>query len=74
MSIFDAYGALAADIKHLSEQLNEANRRLEEITSELYGKGLDVVGWHLNGDLEPLDTWFDDNEWGPVPEEWKPNV
>ncbi|HFF8968243.1 hypothetical protein [Serratia marcescens] len=35
-----------------------------EINEELYGKGLEVSGWHLNGDLEPLDNWFTDNVWG----------
>jgi len=35
---------------------------LAEIGKELYGKGLLVSGWHLNGDLEPLDSWFEDNE------------
>jgi hypothetical protein len=26
--------------------------------SELYGKGLEVANWHLNGDLEPFDEFF----------------
>ena len=46
--------------------LAEANRRLTEIQAELYGKGLEVSGWHQNGALEPLDSWFEDNDWGPV--------
>lgn len=32
---------------------------------ELYGQGFEVVGWHLNGDLEPLDSWFEENNWNP---------
>lgn len=35
-----------------------------EINEELYDKGFEVAGWHLNGDLEPLDNWFTDNGWG----------
>jgi hypothetical protein len=26
---------------------------------ELYGEGLEVMNWHLNGDAEPLDTFID---------------
>ena len=26
----------------------------------LYGKGLEVAGWHLNGALEPLDHFIED--------------
>ena len=35
----------------------------DEICGELYGQGFEVSGWHLNGDLEPLDSWFDNNGW-----------
>ena len=38
---------------------------MDGVNSELYGKGLEVLGWHLNGDTEPLDSWFEDNEWDP---------
>lgn len=30
--------------------------------SELYGKGLEVANWHLNGDTEPFDSFFDSAE------------
>jgi len=40
---------------------------IAEINNELCGKGFEVSGWHLNGDLEPLDNWFTDNGWD-VPE------
>lgn len=26
---------------------------------ELYGEGLEVANWHLNGDLEPFDTFYE---------------
>ena len=38
---------------------------MDGVNSELYGKGFEVLGWHLNGDTEPLDSWFEDNDWDP---------
>jgi hypothetical protein len=44
-----------------------------EIVSELYGKGFDVLGWHLNGAVEQLDSWFEDNGWCDA-DTWEPTV
>lgn len=30
-----------------------------EYFKELYGTGLEVVGWHLNGETKPFDDFFD---------------
>lgn len=38
---------------------------IDGVHHELYGKGFEVAGWHLNGALEPLDSWFEDNNWNP---------
>ncbi|HBQ5882021.1 hypothetical protein ACNPNM_04115 [Klebsiella variicola] len=38
---------------------------IDGVHHELYGQGFMVAGWHLNGALEPLDTWFEDNNWNP---------
>ncbi|MCD0238038.1 hypothetical protein [Enterobacter kobei] len=38
---------------------------VSEINNELYGHGFQVSGWHLNGALEPLDSWFEENNWNP---------
>lgn len=57
---------LASKLAAAEAELTEANRRLAEIRDELYGNGLEVAGWHQNGELEPLDSWFEHNEWGPV--------
>ncbi len=27
---------------------------------ELYGKGLDIANWNLNGELEPFDNFYED--------------
>ena len=29
---------------------------------ELYGRGLEIANWHLNGELEPYDTFYDSAE------------
>lgn len=65
-------------VEHLATALlasrNRHRRLLElhrEICDELYGQGLEVAGFHLNGDLEPLDSWFDDNGWLDA-ETWRP--
>ena len=46
-----------------SAYVPRAERVVNEITNVLYGKGLQVSGWHLNGDLEPMENFFDDNDW-----------
>ncbi|EMV7407846.1 hypothetical protein AADQ46_001335 [Enterobacter soli] len=38
---------------------------VSEIRNELYGQGFQVSGWHLNGAIEPLDSWFEENNWNP---------
>lgn len=49
------------DLNWLIEQAEEA-RKLKEFYdyfAELYGKGLEVANWHMNGELEPFDNFFD---------------
>ncbi|OOE71729.1 hypothetical protein [Salinivibrio kushneri] len=43
-----------------NKQLEE---KLADVWDALYGKGFEVVGFHLNGDLEPMDNFFDSNDW-----------
>lgn len=50
--------ALAVENAALKVAVNGFNQ-------ELYGKGFEVLGWHLNGDTEPLDNWFEENDWSP---------
>lgn len=66
-------GATAEECPHHAEKLNrrlDGIRRLQktlrEICDELYGHGFEVMGWHLNGDSEPIESWFDDNGWCDV--------
>ena len=58
--------AVVSEIERLRTALTEANRRLAEINSTLRGQDFEVLGWHLNGDAEPMDSWFDQNQWEPV--------
>lgn len=30
-----------------------------EYFKDLYGKGLNITGWHLNGEAEPFDNFFE---------------
>ena len=54
-------------INEYSEIVNKLRSALEAAKEELealwsfYGKGLEVANWHLNGDLEPLDHFFESN-------------
>ena len=41
-----------------------------DICDTLYGQGFDVLGWHLNGASEPMDNWFEENDWLDV-ESWQ---
>lgn len=59
----------------LSAELSETKAKLEELSKEntvlkaykdyfvdCYGQGYEVANYHLNGDLEPLDTFLDSAE------------
>lgn len=52
-----------AEVRELKAEIARLRKRHAEIVGELYGQGLEVAGWHLNGDLEPLDSWFEQNNW-----------
>lgn len=49
-----------AEAKADTERLR---KRHAEIVDTLYGKGFEISGWHLNGDLESMDSWFQENDW-----------
>ena len=50
----------------LKVALGQANTKLSSVRDELYGRGFEVLGWHLNGATERLDSWFEANDWEPV--------
>lgn len=65
----DCTTAALREMTKLRDALAAENTGLKsvvsEIHNELYGHGFQVSGWHLNGDLEPLDSWFEENNWNP---------
>ena len=40
-----------------------AERIVGEILDAFYGQNMEVVGWHLNGTLKPIDSFFEENDW-----------
>ncbi|HHT0431178.1 TPA: hypothetical protein ACTW1M_002835 [Raoultella ornithinolytica] len=60
-----AMQALKSQVGQLAAENVGLKGVVSEINDDLYGKGFQVAGWHLNGALEPLDTWFEDNNWNP---------
>lgn len=67
-----SYEALKAERDAMADRVNAMaveNAALkvavDGFNQELYGKGFEVLGWHLNGDTEPLDNWFGENDWNP---------
>ncbi|WP_243233872.1 hypothetical protein [Klebsiella pneumoniae] len=58
MALAKAYQQLAAENVGLKAAISS-------IHEELCGQGFEVAGWHLNGDLQPLDSWFEENNWNP---------
>lgn len=58
--------ALTAERDQLAVALCEANNKLDDVRDSFCGRNLMISGWHLNGDLEPVDNWFDSNDWEPV--------
>jgi hypothetical protein len=44
-------------------EIAELTAKIAEIKNMLYGQNLQVANWHLNGELEPLDNFFEENGW-----------
>lgn len=44
-----------------SELLEIAIKAIEfkQYFDEMYGKGLEIANWHLNGELEPFDNFYE---------------
>lgn len=60
--------SLAAELSETKvklEELNKENTALKaykDYFADCYGQGYEVANYHLNGDLEPLDTFLDSAE------------
>lgn len=55
--------AIVLNAKPQRQRADRAERILAEIRDTLYGKNLAVANWHQNGELEPLDSFFESNDW-----------
>lgn len=54
------------DFVDINSLINKTAPTYDELYSfynyfkDLYGQGLEIAHWHLNGDLEPFDNFFED--------------
>lgn len=46
------------EVINILSQIIEA-LRFKEYFDSLYGQGLEIANWHMNGDLEPFDNFYD---------------
>ena len=44
--------------KHMKLNINQLSR-FKQYFDGLYGQGLEVANWHLNGELEPFDNFYE---------------
>lgn len=62
---YDSLDIQYDDLRTENEEVEEKCNKLQsfyDYMKELYGEGLEVTNWYLNGDLEPFDTFFDSAE------------
>lgn len=50
-----------------ADRIDRLERIVNEIWHSLYGQNMEVANWHQNGDLEPIDSFFEDNDWSVEP-------
>lgn len=57
--------ALAAELSEIKAKLEECSKEnaalkaYKDYFADCYGQGYEVANYHLNGDLEPLDSFID---------------
>jgi hypothetical protein len=56
-------GVASGAIAEAADRLAEMQSTIADIRSTLYGHGLTISGWHLNGELESIDNFFEENGW-----------
>lgn len=49
--------------KEIFNRLKKAEAIINDIWDVFYGHGLKIANWHQNGDLEPIETFFEENHW-----------
>ena len=53
-------------IEQILERLRrgaDAERIVSEVWDMFYGQNMSLQNWHQNGCLEPIDSFFDGNDW-----------
>lgn len=46
--------------------LKLALKQIRDTEDALTGRGLQIAGWNLNGDLEPVESFFSNSDCGAV--------
>ena len=52
--------AIRTALSALRPVSRERVEKFKEYFDDLYGKGLEVYGWHLNGEPKPFDDFYED--------------
>lgn len=50
----------SSTIARLNQENKQLRRNLISLVESLYGQDMEVTNFHLNGDLEPIDNFFED--------------
>lgn len=58
---------LRSSLECVTGERDEAKRIVNEIWEMFYGQNMRVENWHKNGDLEPIDSFFESNDWDIKP-------
>lgn len=58
LAAYEDIGLMPDEVEELKGD-NEHLQKFYDYMGELYGAGLEVANWHLNGDLEPFDSFFE---------------
>ena len=65
IDLYDTIEALQQENEQLQAQVTRAKEVLRKVREaldywrELYGIGLEVLNWHMNGDIETFDSFYD---------------
>lgn len=54
------YELLKAGLDALRGPTREQVEKFKEYFDDLYGKGLEVYGWHMNGEAKSFDDFYED--------------
>lgn len=61
--LMDGKALTIEEILALLRKGEDAKRVVGEMWEMFYGQGFEIANWHLNGDLEAIDNFFEENDW-----------